>query len=92
VPVLGFYLPLRLNRRRETQAVRRALRLHGDDPALEDLLARRALAAIGYRDLEQLSAGWRELSDADRRRLADVELERLGIAPARPQAPPEPSR
>jgi hypothetical protein len=88
VPVLGFYLPLRLNRRREAQAVRRALRRHGDDPAFEALLARRALASVGYRDLERLSTGWREPPDADRRRLAEAELGRLGINPARHQMPP----
>lgn len=92
VPVLGLYLPLRLNRRREAQAVRRAVAVHGDDPAFEDLLARRALATVGYRDLEQMSAGWRELSEADRRRLADAELERLGIAPARHRATSPPSQ
>jgi hypothetical protein len=80
VPVLGFYLPLRLNRRREAQAVRRALSRHGDDPAFEAFLARRALASVGYRRLDALSDGWRELPVDERRRLADAELARLGIA------------
>lgn len=76
VPVLGFYVPLRLQRRRESRALARAARDHGDDPRFRDFLARRALATIPYGSLPD--GGW---SDAERDRLVAAELRRVGLDP-----------
>lgn len=81
IPVFGFYLPMRLERRRESRALRGALRRHGTDPAFQTFLARRAVAALGYHRLRQLTtAPWAE-PNGDFQALAAAELERLGINP-----------
>lgn len=80
VPVFGFYLPWRVERAREARALRRALREHGDDPALEAYLATRALGTQSYRSLRRLSfEPWGEIGELERRRLAAAELDRFGI-------------
>jgi len=82
VPVLGFYLPLRLARRREARAIRRTIRAHGSDPAFRAFLARRALETLGYdRLLKVTPAPWVALESAPRAALAAAELRRLGIEP-----------
>lgn len=82
VPVLGFYLPLRLARRREARAMRRTIRVHGRDPAFRTFLARRALDTLGYdRLLTVTPVPWVGLESAPRARLAAAELRRLGIEP-----------
>lgn len=83
IPVLGFYLPLRLERGREARAVRRALSEHAGDPRLEEFLARRAIATLGYRRLRNLPQAWEDLEHQRTDRLAAAELRRLGIAPPR---------
>jgi hypothetical protein len=79
VPVFGFYLPLRINRRREAQALRRALQQYGGDPRFEAFLAQRAAASLGYRRLSAIPGAWADVEDGRNDRLAAAELRRLGI-------------
>jgi hypothetical protein len=82
VPVFGFYLPARLERRREAAALRRALRDHRPDPDVEEFLARRAIETLGYHRLRRLSpAPWAEVEAGHRAALAAAELRRLGLDP-----------
>lgn len=81
VPVFGFYLPMRLERRRESRALRAAVGRHGSDPAFQAFLARRAVDALGYHQLRQVTDEPWVQPDGDRRALAAAELERLGIDP-----------
>jgi hypothetical protein len=82
VPVLGFYLPARLERRREAAALRRALREHGPDSDVEEFLARRAIETLGYHRLHRISpAPWAEVQAGHRAALAAAELRRLGLDP-----------
>ena len=71
---LALYLPLRRAWRRERDAIRRAL--DRQDPRLDEILARQAAARLPY------GAG----DPPSTRRLADSELERLGLG--RPRARP----
>jgi hypothetical protein len=81
-PVLGFYLPLRVRRTREVRAVARRLAA-GGDPALEALLARRAVQYLPYHRLQQVSADpVADLRAGRFRRLAEAKLDRLGVPPA----------
>jgi hypothetical protein len=79
VPVFGFYVPLRVNRGREARAVRRAVLEHGNDPAFEAFLARRAVASLGYRRLQRLPGAWEDIHNGRNDRLAAAELRRLGV-------------
>ncbi len=93
VPVLGFYLPLRLDRLRESRAMRHAIRVHGRDPAFRAFLARRALDTLGYdRLLTVAPAPWVGPESAPRAALAAAELRRLGIEPELLDAPTGSSR
>ncbi len=84
VPVFGFYLPARLERRREAAALRRALRVHGADPDFQAFLARRAIEALGYHRLRRVSAApWADLEEGHCAALAAAELRRLGLDPLR---------
>lgn len=92
-PVLGFYLPLRLARRREAQALRRTVREYGRDPAFRAFLARRALDTLGYDRLVTVTpAPWADPPSAPRAALAAAELLRLGIDPSWLDASPGSSR
>lgn len=83
VPVFGFYLPVRLDLRREANALREAVLLHGADPAFQAFLARRAVNSLGYHRLREVAAvPWAELSAASTAELAAAELRRLGIDPS----------
>lgn len=83
VPVFGFYLPVRLDLRREAEALRAAATLHGADPEFQAFLARRAIDSLGYHRLRQVAAlPWTEPSAASTAELAAAELARLGIDPA----------
>jgi hypothetical protein len=83
VPVFGFYLPVRLDLRREAEALRAAATLHGADPEFQAFLARRAIDSLGYHRLRQVAAlPWTEASAASTAELAAAELARLGIDPA----------
>lgn len=83
VPVFGFYLPVRLDMRREARALRQAVLQHGDEPAFRAFLARRAIDAIGYHRLRGVTTlPWAHTgADAETAELAAAELARLGIEP-----------
>ena len=85
MPVLGFYLPLRVLRHREVESVRVAIR-RGPDDVLDRLLAERARASLPYDVVVKLLTGSsQDSTDRDStRRLAEAELSRLGLA--RPSA------
>ena len=80
LPVLAAYLPARLERSREVGALLRAREQAGDDPAFQELLARRAAQRLPYDRLVRISPEpWRDLAEGRFDRLARAELERLGI-------------
>jgi hypothetical protein len=82
VPLLALYLPARVHRARDVRAVRRGLR--DGDPRLREHLARRAVAALPYRELRGMERDpWDALRDGRYDELADRELFRLGIAERR---------
>jgi hypothetical protein len=82
IPVLTFYLPARLVRRREAAALVRALREYGSDPDFHAFLARRAIEALGYHRLRRVSARpWADIENGHSLPLAQAELRRLGISP-----------
>jgi hypothetical protein len=82
VPVFGFYLPLRVRRGREARALRVAVRTHGQDPAFQSFLARRAIASLGYEQLRRVSSTpWDDVHAGRCAQLAAAELRRLGIDP-----------
>lgn len=79
-PVLLFYLPMRLLRRREVREVRTALNEHDADPALDAILAERAVANLPLRDLLAVSADpYGDLRAGRHDDLAQAELTRLGL-------------
>ena len=78
-PILGLYLPLRLRRNREVASLRRQLSEHGGDPRFERYLADRARAWLPFAKVAEADHGDADEPGVDRR-LADFELERLGIA------------
>ena len=56
LPLLFVYAPVRLHRGRETRALRALLRDYADDPALDAMLAMRAVAHLPYHRLRALGA------------------------------------
>jgi hypothetical protein len=81
--LLGFYLPLRLSRRREVRGLRRLL-ARPVEPMLVEHLARGAVARIPYAELRRISTSpWRDLEAGHHHELAAAELRRLGVAPPR---------
>ncbi len=79
-PVLGFYLPLRVARRREISGLRIALAEHPDSAGLDRHLAERALANLSFTEISAITDDpWRDLDDGALRPLADAELRRLGV-------------
>jgi len=74
LPLLFSYGPVRLHRGRETRALRALLRDHADDPALDSMLAMRAVAHMPYHRLRALGA-----PAVDDRTLADAVLAREGV-------------
>jgi hypothetical protein len=82
VPVFGFYLPVRLDLRREAAALRQAVILHGGDPAFQGFLAGRALGSLGYHRLRRVAAlPWSAPTATSTLELAQAELRRVGINP-----------
>ncbi len=79
-PVVLFYLPMRLARRREVNAVKRALNAGSAGPALEAHLAEQAVAHLTFERLWALTQDPRgDLARGHHRALADAELARLGL-------------
>jgi hypothetical protein len=78
--ILLLYLPVRLSWRRDLAAVEAALRAPGEDRALDQYLARRAVDALPWDALRTLSADpWNDLGSGRFSALADAELGRLGL-------------
>jgi hypothetical protein len=85
VPILGFYLPVRIRRIREADRVRRSLQHHGDDPKFVRFLALRALDNLDYdRILAITETPYEDLSEGRHHKLAAAELRRMGIEPPDP--------
>lgn len=80
-PVIGFYLPLRLNRHREVQRLRADLARRPGDEGLDRYLAERARRFLSYDELAALVAHPLDpdLGSVEVRRLADAELTRLAL-------------
>lgn len=88
VPVLVFYLPARLRRRRESATVRRALRDPDQVGNLRDFLAARALGTLDYDSLSRLGVrGGATLSEDELTALAEEQLRRMDIDPQRLRIP-----
>lgn len=82
LPLMLLYVPRRIGALREQRLVVVSLR-NGTDPALQRLLAFRALSTLPLHRLRGVSPDpVEDLSGARFRVLADAELARLGIAPA----------
>jgi len=81
LPLLGFYLPLRVGYVRERRALRRLLDRAGADADLQQMLARRALTNLSYHRLEKMGDPWRDFEEGRHGALADAELARLGLRP-----------
>jgi hypothetical protein len=78
VPLLTLYLPLRVSRRREQRRLKRALRQR--EAGLEEFLARRAVQHLPFHVLAEGGHNpWQELQSGSFRRLADLELLRVGV-------------
>ena len=72
LPLLALYVPMRIRWIRQVRSVRRALAREPDDGVLDQLLAARASLNL---PLDRVRA-----MNGDPRRLADAELERLGLS------------
>lgn len=98
-PVVGFWGPARLARRRECADVRRAIAAHSDDAGLTRFLAGRAVDRLPYTTLKAVSGDpYGDLAAGRWDRLAGLELARMGIdeplatgpGPGSPPGAPEP--
>ena len=84
VPLVTFYLPLRIARAREMAGRRRKLAGRAD-PMLVEHLARAALRRVPYSRLRRVSVRpWQDVEQGRHRHLAAAELRRLGL-----RAPPD---
>ena len=82
LPLLGLYAPLRIAWARDARSVRRALALHGSDPVVLELLARRALLTRPYEQIRAVTSDpFRDLEQGRFGPLAELELRRLGVKP-----------
>lgn len=87
-PVLGVYLPLRLRRQRQIEAVQQALARNRSDPAIRELLAYQAAQNLPLTELLAVTrTPWRDLAGGRFDALADAELARLGVGQSRATAP-----
>ena len=79
--ILLVYLPVRIARVRERRALRALLARFGDEPALERLLAHRALQTMSYRRLRRAAGDrpWVDLADGRYAELAAAERRRLRL-------------
>ncbi len=79
--LVPLYLPMRLAWRRDVGAVREALRSGGPTPALQRVLALRAVVSLPYDRLHAVEPDpWAALEAGDDGGLAAAELARLGLA------------
>lgn len=80
LPILAIYVPARRARAEEARIVRDAVNRTGNDPALQDFLARRAVHNLSLRALQrEAEEPWRDLAAGRHDRLARAELRRLGL-------------
>ncbi|MBN2205541.1 MAG: hypothetical protein JW767_11020 [Thermoleophilia bacterium] len=78
--LVPLYLPMRLAWRRDVAAVREALRRDGPTPALQRVLALRAVGSLPYDRLRAVEPDpWAALLAGDDGGLATAELARLGL-------------
>ena len=79
--ILLVYLPMRISRVRERRALRELLARFGDDPALDRLLAHRALQTMSYRELQRTGRErpWMDLAEGRYGDLAAAERRRLSL-------------
>ena len=80
-PILGLYVPLRIARRREVRRVQRAVS-QGRTSDVDRLLADRARLSLPFDRMVEVRTSATDEADEDRL-LADAELRRLGLTPAR---------
>jgi hypothetical protein len=80
VLILTLYVPARARWRRDVRAIADALAGSAGDPAFEQYLARRAVAALAWDEVRRVTPDpWGALERGDLRALADAELARLGL-------------
>lgn len=81
VPVLLVYVPLRVQRWRESRSVLSVMR-RGNELEAQRFLAHRAVSSLSFHRLEEVSADpWIDLQEGHYQPLANAELRRLGIVP-----------
>jgi hypothetical protein len=79
--LLTLYLPARMRWRRDVREVADALERSSGDPAFEQFLARRAVAALTWDEARAVTSDpWSAIERGDVRALADAELLRLGLS------------
>lgn len=83
-PIVGVYLPMRLERAREIDQLKRTVAEHPADARLDQWLAERAKASLVYEDYERIVDDARGDRTKALRDLADAELHRLGVPRPRP--------
>jgi hypothetical protein len=80
VPILGLYLPIRVWRIRDARRIRSDFVRYGDDPGFKEFLAQRAAHNLSFEALRDVTdAPWADLREGRFDRLAEAELERLGV-------------
>jgi len=80
IPVLAFWIPVRVSAERERRSLRDALR--AGDPAVWEYLARQAADDLPFRKLQAISADpWEDIRQGRYEALARVELDRLDLSP-----------
>lgn len=79
LPLLGLYVPLRRRRVRERDAVIRGLDEARGDPAIERMLAERALLTLPYAQLVELGEPWRDVAEGRYSKLAGIERKRAEL-------------
>lgn len=83
---MAVYLPIRRNRRRDQEDIRGFLEREGLTPALEAVLARRAVATLPVPVVFSLSDHpHQDLADGRHHSLAVAELARMGITVSKPE-------
>ena len=86
LPVLVFWLPVRISTERERASLRAALKAR--EPGVWEHLARQAADDMPYRELRALSADpWQDIRDGRYEVLARAEIDRLGLTLAAGEAP-----
>jgi hypothetical protein len=82
LPILGFYVPLRVLDVRERRRLRTLALLHRDDPEFRRYLAHRALFTLPYTALDGgPPEPWCDYAEGRFDHLASAELQRLGVEP-----------